>query len=96
MKTIRLLNLLCLMFVDDSLVLAYTPQPLPLQFYNTGYDVKAGELIIKVVNAAEIPQKIYPQESVYNHFGKAADYKFPPYSYTIMRIKATMADTDSK
>lgn len=120
------------LFVDDSLVLAYTPQPLPLQFYNTGYDERAGELIIKVVNAADMPhtvsfriegakeiakigkiisltankgtdensyeepQKLYPQESVYNHFGKTVDYKFPPYSYTIMRIKATIANIDSK
>jgi len=120
------------LFVDDELIFSYIPQPLPLQFYHSGYDEKAGELIIKVVNVAETshaasfkiegskeitktgqiislaasngtdensyeqPEKIYPQESVYDKFGKTVDYEFPPYSYTIMRIKATMADTNSK
>lgn len=39
-------------------------------------------------NSFEEPQKIYPQTSEYNGFGKSFDYTFPPFSYTILRIKA--------
>ena len=38
-------------------------------------------------NSFENPRRIYPVETVYNKFGKTFDYGFPPYSYTIMRIK---------
>ncbi|NDV80890.1 alpha-L-arabinofuranosidase C-terminal domain-containing protein [Bacteroides sp. 51] len=38
-------------------------------------------------NSFEEPQKIYPKESVYNKFGKNFNYAFPPFSYTILRIK---------
>ena len=34
------------------------------------------------------PHKIYPQESEFNNFGKKFDYVFPPYPYTILRLKA--------
>lgn len=38
-------------------------------------------------NSFEVPKKIYPQESAYKGFGKSFDYKFPPFSYTILRVK---------
>lgn len=38
-------------------------------------------------NSFEEPEKIAPQESTYNKFGKNFDYEFPPFSYTILRIK---------
>jgi alpha-L-arabinofuranosidase len=38
-------------------------------------------------NSFENPKKIYPQESEYTRFGKAFEYEFPPFSYTILRIK---------
>lgn len=39
-------------------------------------------------NSYDEPKKIYPQENSYNGFGKAFDYDFPPFSYTVLRIKA--------
>ena len=39
-------------------------------------------------NTWKEPKKIYPQESEYKRFGKKFDYDFPPFSYTILRIKA--------
>lgn len=33
------------------------------------------------------PLKIYPQEAIFKGFGRKFRYNFPPYSYTIMRIK---------
>ena len=44
----------------------------------------------KEENSFDEPKKIYPQESEYNRFGKEFDYDFPPYSYTILRIKSTL------
>lgn len=38
-------------------------------------------------NSFEHPLKIYPKESTFNGFGRKFRYNFPPYSYTIMRIK---------
>lgn len=39
-------------------------------------------------NSFEEPKRIYPQESEYKGFGKSFDYDFPPFSYTILRVKA--------
>lgn len=39
-------------------------------------------------NSFEEPKKIYPQESEFKGFGKSFDYAFPPFSYTILRVKA--------
>lgn len=39
-------------------------------------------------NSFEEPRKIYPQTREYNGFGKDFDYTFPPFSYTILRVKA--------
>ncbi len=39
-------------------------------------------------NSFEEPTKIYPQESEFKGFGKSFDYTFPPFSYTILRVKA--------
>lgn len=47
-------------------------------------------------NSYENPRKIYPQESIYHHFGKTVHYSFPPYSYTIMRIKAKHSNVNKK
>ncbi len=41
-------------------------------------------------NTFEEPMKIYPREIIYGKFGKCFDYTFEPFSYTILRIKATM------
>ena len=38
-------------------------------------------------NSFEEPEKIYPQEKVYSGFNKNFDYTFPPFSYTILRLK---------
>ena len=38
-------------------------------------------------NSFEEPEKIYPEKSEYNGFGKSFDYNFPPFSYTILRIR---------
>lgn len=40
-------------------------------------------------NSFEEPLKISPIESKYNNFGKSFNYEFPPFSYTIFRIKAS-------
>lgn len=112
------------LFMDGKLILAYSPESAPMQFFSTGYDEVTGEVIVKVVNAEadayplrikldgvnavekvgkvitlsansdtdensfEEPKKIYPQESEFKGFGKSFDYNFPPFSYTIMRVKA--------
>ena len=39
-------------------------------------------------NSFEEPMKISPKESEYKGFGKSFDYTFPPFSYTILRVKA--------
>lgn len=39
-------------------------------------------------NSFEEPKKIYPQESEFKGFGKSFSYTFPPFSYTILRVKA--------
>ena len=39
-------------------------------------------------NSFEEPKKIYPQESEFKGFGKNFSYTFPPFSYTILRVKA--------
>lgn len=112
------------LYMDGKLIVAYTPETTPLQFFSSGYDEATGELIVKVVNAEaeayplrvkldgvsqvektgkvislsaasdmdensfEEPKKIYPQESEFKGFGKSFDYTFPPFSYTILRVKA--------
>lgn len=56
--------------------------------------LETGKMIsLTAVNGSEEntwkePKKIYPQESEYKRFGKKFDYDFPPFSYTILRIKA--------
>ena len=111
-------------YIDGKMILSYVSQPMPLQFIHSGYDEDNGELIVKVVNAAdsvysttirvdgaeeiaksgkiisliassakdensyEEPRKIYPHESDYGGFGKKFDFDFPPFSYTVLRIKA--------
>lgn len=44
-------------YIDGKLLLSYTSQPMPLQFIHTGYDEEKGEVVIKVVNAANA---VYP------------------------------------
>ena len=39
-------------------------------------------------NSFEEPRKIYPKEIAYKGFGPEFDYEFPPFSYTILRVKA--------
>jgi alpha-L-arabinofuranosidase len=111
------------LYMDGSLILTYKPTTEPHQFVSSGYDVTTGELVLKVVNAAdtpystkiklegaksvekrgkvisltakngeeensfENPKNIYPQESEYKRFGKVFEYEFPPFSYTVLRIK---------
>ena len=41
-------------------------------------------------NSFEEPKKIYPQEFLYDKFAKEFEYDFPPFSYTILRIKAIL------
>lgn len=43
------------LYIDGEKILDYASKPMPLQFVNTGYDVAAGEVVIKVVNAASEP-----------------------------------------
>ena len=112
------------LYMDGKLIVSYSPETTPLQFFSSGYDEATGELIVKVVNAGaeayplriklegvskvektgkvislsaasdmeensfEEPMKISPQESEYNGFGESFDYSFPPFSYTILRLKA--------
>lgn len=45
------------LFIDDKLILAYSPETAPLQFFSSGYDEATGEIIIKVVNAEA---EVYP------------------------------------
>ena len=111
-------------YLNGKQILSYVPQPMPLQFINSGYDEAVGELVVKVVNAAdslyctsiclenavdivaegkvisltavdgkeensfEEPKKIYPEEKIFDGFGAKFDYDFPPFSYTVLRIKA--------
>lgn len=111
------------LYMDGELILTYKAESTPLQFFASGYDETAGEMIFKVVNASSLPystkvnidgakriektgkaisltaksgeeensfdepQKIYPKESVYNKFGEKFDYTFPPFSFTILRVK---------
>lgn len=39
-------------------------------------------------NSFDEPLKISPQESEYTGFGREFDYTFPPFSYTVLRMKA--------
>ncbi|MDE5740065.1 MAG: alpha-L-arabinofuranosidase [Bacteroidaceae bacterium] len=39
-------------------------------------------------NSMDNPQKIVPVEKDFNRFGKTFSYKFPKYSFTILRLKA--------
>lgn len=39
-------------------------------------------------NSYKEPQKIYPKEIIYNKFNEKFEFDFPPFSYSIMRIKA--------
>ena len=45
------------LYVDGNLVLSHVPEPVPLQFVDSGYDEHAGELVLKVVNATD---SVYP------------------------------------
>ena len=45
------------LYMDGKLVLAFEPKSSPMQFFTTGYDEAAGEVVIKVVNAEG---KTYP------------------------------------
>ena len=40
-------------YMDGERLLSYVPESLPLQFVASGYDEQAGELVLKVVNAAD-------------------------------------------
>lgn len=39
-------------------------------------------------NTLDEPQRVYPEESVFNGFGKEFNYTFEPWSFTVLRIKA--------
>ena len=39
-------------------------------------------------NTLDEPRRVYPEESVFNRFGKEFDYTFEPWSFTVLRIKA--------
>jgi alpha-L-arabinofuranosidase len=111
------------LYIDGKPIVAGEAQTYPLQFFISGYDANTNELIIKAVNAENIPykttfrlkgaqnverkgkvitlkatglddensfeepEKIYPQESEYKQFGKVFNYEFPPFSYTVLRVK---------
>jgi alpha-L-arabinofuranosidase len=55
---------------------------------------KTGKIISLVAqsgfdeNSFEEPKKIYPVETEFIGFGKNFNYEFPPYSFTILRVKA--------
>ena len=55
---------------------------------NTGKVITLSATSGEEENSFEEPQKIYPSESTFNKFGETFTYKFAPFSYTIMRIKA--------
>lgn len=44
-------------YVNGRLVTGYKPVA-PRQFYAAGYDEKAGEIVVKAVNSAEVPYKV--------------------------------------
>ena len=44
-------------YVNGRLVVGYKPV-MPRQFYAAGYDEEAGETVLKVVNAANVPYKV--------------------------------------
>ncbi|KAA6300057.1 MAG: Extracellular exo-alpha-L-arabinofuranosidase [Candidatus Ordinivivax streblomastigis] len=113
------------LYIDEKLVLEYEAKSVPLRFFASGYDETTGELILKVVNAAETPystrvklegatsvekigkvislaaksgaeensfenpKNIYPQESKCKQLGKEFEYRFLPFSYTILRVKVS-------
>lgn len=113
------------LLMNSNLILTYIPTTPPLQFISSGYDVKAREVVLKVVNGAakpyqtkiklegaeqiekigkvislvaqsgedensfEEPRKIYPQEGEFSNFSDSFEYAFPPFSYTVLRVKAT-------
>lgn len=59
-----------------------------------GRDIKAKGKVISLMatngkeeNSYEEPRKIYPKEKELDIFGSEFDYEFPPFSYTILRIK---------
>lgn len=45
------------LYMDGKHILTYAPETTPLQFFASGYDESAGEVIVKVVNAAS---RAYP------------------------------------
>ena len=71
-------------------------QPYPLRIKLDGVDdvEKTGKVISLSAasdmdeNSFEEPMKISQKESEYKGFGKSFDYTFPPFSYTILRVKA--------
>ncbi|EKU90087.1 alpha-L-arabinofuranosidase C-terminal domain-containing protein [Bacteroides oleiciplenus] len=70
------------------------PYPLSVKLDGVNQVEKTGKVIsLSAVsdmdeNSFEEPKKIYPQESEFKGFGKNFSYTFPPFSYTILRVKA--------
>lgn len=70
------------------------PYPLSVKLDGVNQVEKTGKVIsLSAVsdmdeNSFEEPKKIYPQESEFKGFGKSFSYTFPPFSYTILRVKA--------
>jgi len=46
----------------------------------------------KEENSYQEPKKIYPKKIDYNDFGEEFNYDFPPFSYTILRIKTVQKE----
>lgn len=46
------------LYMEERLIMKYDHSTLPLQFYTAGYDKEAGEVIVKVVNAAETSHRV--------------------------------------
>ncbi len=46
------------LYMDGKLIMGGEGQAYPLQFFASGYDEEAGELVLKVVNAEEKPYKV--------------------------------------
>lgn len=71
-----------------------TPYPLKVKLEGAGQVEKTGKIISLSAasdmdeNSFEEPEKISPQTSEFNGFGASFDYTFPPFSYTVMRVKA--------
>jgi alpha-L-arabinofuranosidase len=57
------------------------------QVEKTGKVISLAAQSGKDENSFENPKNIYPQESEYKRFGKKFDYEFPPFSFSILRLK---------